>query len=344
MLRACAAVRAGSRRKKRPQVNDMQEQTLKLGLILKAGAARLLHGGLESPGLAAEFLLAHALGCTPAELRRRLLLDPAQIVDSTAAQSFDAFIARHAQGEPVAYILGEWEFYGLPFHVSPAVLIPRPETEMLVDAALEILKRRPPASQSDQAPPARLADFGTGSGCLAISVLANFPHSVALAVDISPAALHVAENNAERHSVSSRFAALAADFTQPLANAPLWNEIPERMRPPFDIILANPPYVSAAEYAALEANVRSFEPCGALVPGTSHNGPLAAQDGLEDIRLLAIRCAEALRPNGTLLMEFGAAQGPDTLRIFTEQGDWAECSIEKDLAGRDRMLRAVRKG
>lgn len=309
-----------------------------LGPLLKAGRCRLDECGVESPGLAAEFLLAHALQREPADVRRAVLVCPQEPVAEDAMGRFCEFLNRHEAGEPVAYILGEWEFYGLNFFVSPATLIPRPESELLVDAALAVADH---ALRSGQGP-VRMADLGTGSGCLAVTVLSVLQQRYGsgaahcIAVDISAGALAVAARNAQRHQVAACLDMHQADFTRSAFLHPL------AASGGLDLILANPPYISAAEYAELAPGVREFEPCGALVPGAERPAQAAGQNGLEDIAALAGTCAEALRPGGFLLMEIGAEQGPDTLRLFQEQGDWRDTAIEKDLAGHDRLLRAVR--
>ncbi len=293
--------------------------------LINQAKERLERNKVESPRLAAEFLLAHALGWEPAELRRILLFSPEQSAPPETLGRFSGFIERHTQGEPVAYIVGEWEFYGIPLFVSPAVLIPRPESEMLVAAALADLK--------GMDGPARIADLGAGSGCLGIAVLKHFSGPARLlAVDKSPEALTVARRNMLRHHLENRMALLEADFTRPFAQ-------PET----FDLILANPPYVSAEEYRALAPNVRAFEPCSALVPDSGPGRAPYNQTGLEHIAGLAVQCAAMLRPGGRLLMEIGGRQGAETMRIFREHGGWINIQIQPDLAGHDRLLSANTK-
>ena len=303
-----------------------EQSPLAFARLIAQGGTRLEEHHVESPRLAAEFLLAHALGLNPAELRHAALASPDRGASADAAERFHSFIARHAQGEPVAYIIGEWEFFGIPFFISPAVLIPRPESELLVQTALTAIHGMPL--------PLRIADLGTGSGCLAVAVLKNLDARICLlAVDASTEAVAVARRNVLRHQLEDRMALLAADFTRPFAHARS-----------FDLILANPPYVSAQEYFALAPNVRSFEPCAALVPDSDHGRILKNQTGLEYIAALADRCAELLRPGGRIIMEIGAAQGSDAARIFRAQGAWGDIRIRPDAAAHDRLIIAQLNG
>jgi len=289
-------------------------------MLIRQGKERLEQGAAESPGLAAEFLMAHTLGCEPQALRRVVLLKPAESVPANMQRKFFSFIERHAKGEPVAYIIGEWEFYGIKFFLSPATLIPRPESELLVQSALAVI--------SEMERPVRFADLGTGSGCLAVAAMKNLTgKAFALCVDISPEALKVAQRNILRHGLQDCMCALEADYTKPFAG-----------KGGLDLILANPPYVSAEEYRGLAEAVRVFEPPTALVPdsGRGANG----QTGLEHIRILAEQCADMLRPGGRLLMEIGGTQGPGAIRFFQENGGWTKILVQPDLAGRDRLLTA----
>lgn len=272
---------------------------------------RLAEAGADAPRLCAELLAGHAFGLS----RMGLIM---RHNDSPLPQQLDVlegFLARRAKGEPLAYILGEREFFGLAFRVTPDVLIPRPETEHIVEAAQQ---------RFDAKAELRFADFGTGSGILAVTIAHLFPKAHGLAVDLSGAALEVARANARAHEVAERLEFLCADFTTlQLAPASL------------DLLVTNPPYVTEGEYAGLSPEVRDFEPRQALVSGP---------DGLDHLRGLLPVAAAALKPGGALLCEIGCQQGPAALALASRPDCGFEAAaILKDLAGLDRVLAAVRK-
>jgi len=293
-------------------VADRAQRPRTIAQALSAAAAELAALGLDAPRLSAELLAAKALGLT----RLGLIMQAKDFLTGDALTSFRSLVARRAKGEPVAYLLGEKEFYGLRFRVTPDVLIPRPETELLVEEAERLF----PADT-----PLRFADFGTGSGALAVALAHVFPHSHGLAVDLSAQALEVARRNACEHNVAARLDFLCADFTS-LALAPAT----------LDLVVANPPYVTEAEYADLSHEVRGFEPGLALV---------SADAGLAHIRGLAPTAARALRPGGVLLCEFGSGQGRAVLELFSDPAlGYAQPVVLPDYAGLDRVLRAIRAG
>ena len=276
--------------------------------LLMEASGRLRRAGADAPRLSAQLLACRMLGCTRLELETRAetLLSPREL------EAFARLLDRRGMGEPVARLLGEREFYGRMFAVSFAVLVPRPETELLAELALARL----PASALV------FADLGTGTGCLGVSLCAERPAWTAVLADISAPALAAALDNACRHGVLERILPVQGDFCAPLFRAGS-----------LDCIVSNPPYVSEAEYRTLSVEVRDFDPRLALVPGAS---------GLEHIEALAVRAAEALRPGGLLLMEFGAEQGRAAEAVFRALPDWAELRIHRDLAGRERCLEARR--
>jgi len=277
--------------------------------LLREATARLVRAGVDAPRLSARLLACRVLGCSRSDLELRA--DDALSTRQQAA--FTALLDRRVLGEPVARIFGEREFYGRVFAVTGATLAPRPETELLAELALARL----PAAELV------FADLGTGTGCLGVSLCAERPAWSAVLADISAPALAVAVDNAGRHGVEKRVLPVRGDLRAPL------------FRPgSLDCIVSNPPYVSEAAYRTLAAEVRDFDPRCALVPGVS---------GLEHIRALALRAAEALRPGGLLLMEFGADQGGAVEEIFRGRPDWSDICIHKDLAGLDRCLEAWRK-
>jgi release factor glutamine methyltransferase len=222
-----------------------------------------------------------------------------ELTDGQAA-AYEALIRRRAAGEPVAYLLGRKSFYDREFIVSPAVLIPRPETELLLEWALEI-------------PAQTVVDVGTGSGALAVTFAAHRPDAVVYAVDISPAALEIARVNAARNNVHVQF--LEGDLLQPVINLGI----------KADLVMANLPYIASDEVPTLE--VSRYEPALALNGGA---------DGLTLIRRLLAQTARACNPRATLLLEIGADQGQAALALARQFG---EAELRQDYAGLDRMVR-----
>ncbi|MDR0466888.1 MAG: peptide chain release factor N(5)-glutamine methyltransferase [Deltaproteobacteria bacterium] len=278
--------------------------------VLREATESLFQAGADAPRLSARILACRALGCSRLDLE---LLADDEVLPRDQAE-FATLLKRRIQGEPTARILGEREFYGRMFLVSEATLVPRPETELLVEIALARL------------PAAKLvfADLGAGTGCVGVSLCAERPQWLAAAADISAPALRVAADNAARHGVKERILFVRGDYCAPMF---------QPASP--DCIVSNPPYVSEAEYRTLSREVRDFDPRLALVPGSS---------GLEHIQALAVRAAEALRPGGLLLMEFGTEQGEAVEKLFGERPDWMEVRIHRDLAGLNRCLEARRSG
>lgn len=272
-------------------------------------AGRLQAAGIDSPRLSAELLAAKAFGLS----RLGLIMRAKDRPTDAQAQALDALVARRAAGEPAAYLLGEREFFGLALRVTPDVLIPRPETEIIVEQAQRLFAK-------DFA--LRFADFGTGSGCLAVALAHEFPAARGLAVDLSDTALEVARANARAHGVEERVDLRCADFTALALDAAS-----------LDLVVANPPYVTEAEYAALSREVRGFEPRTALV---------SAEEGLWHLRGLLPVAAMALKPGGVLLCEIGSGQGPAALDLAGAPGlGFAQRAILKDYAGLDRVLCAT---
>jgi release factor glutamine methyltransferase len=257
------------------------------------------------PHLDAELWLAHVLGLS----RTRLLAHLDDPVTPEQEARFRAGLARLTAGEPLPYLTGRTEFYGLEFAVTPATLIPRPETEHLVDAAL--------ARIDEPGVDATVADVGTGSGCIAIALAVHRPALRVYALDISPAALEVASRNAQRHGVADRIDFRSGYLLAPLAGIQV------------DLIVANLPYVSDREWPALPVGVRDYEPAGAL-----RGGP----EGLDLIRELLDTAPSALHPGGAILLEIGAAQGPGALALARASLPAARITLHPDYAGRDRVL------
>lgn len=262
--------------------------------------------GIDSPRLEAELLLAHALGTT----RMGLYLEFDKPLDREEVARYRTLVRRRARGEPSAYLVGGREFWSLRFEVGPGVLIPRPETERLVEEAL-----------GEMGEAGRFLDLGTGSGAIAVALLTERPGWTATAVEISPPAAAIARCNAEKLGVADRLDLREGSLFGPVEG--------ER----FDLIVSNPPYVPSGEIEALAAEVAHHEPREALDGGV---------DGLDLIREIVADAPARLAPGGRLLVEFGADQGERVRRIAEDSGGYAEVEILKDYAGRDRVLLARR--
>jgi release factor glutamine methyltransferase len=266
-------------------------------------ATRLAGAGVEAARAEAWLLLAAATGCRRAEL----MAGAAARLDAAGAARLDELVRRRAAREPIAYILGEKEFWSLTFEVGPAVLIPRPESETVVEAVLGEIKGRRGAL--------RLLDLGTGSGCLLLALLSELPNATGLGIDDSGAALALAARNAARLGVAAR-----AAFRRGR-----WGE---GMEGPFDVIVGNPPYVAESEWPALQPEIREFEPKAALVAGA---------DGLAAYRALAPDCARLLAPDGLCALEIGFGQGDAVAEILGRHG-LKVTARHRDLAGIERCL------
>ena len=267
---------------------------LTIGPTLAWGRARLEATEIDSPRLDADVLLAAVLGVD----RARLIMDAGEPLERDAAERFDAWIGRRAVREPVAYILGRRDFRRLTLHVDRRVLIPRPETELLVETALEL-----PTG-------ARVLDVGTGSGAVALALADERPDLEVWASDVSDDALQVARANAERLGLKVRF--VAADL--------LGGELSSDR---FDAVLSNPPYVR--DDAQLPPEIIGFEPPGALFAGP---------DGLDVVRRLVL---DAAGRAGLLAIEIGADQGPTAAALMSGAG-WTQVEVRQDLAGLDRVV------
>ena len=275
---------------------------MRLQTVLAQATTVLENAGIEESRLDAELLLVHALGMTRAQLYTypQSHLSPAELV------RYRQLVARRARREPVAYIVGHQEFYGLDLFVDSRVLIPRPETELLVEKAIEISQRQ-----------SVVADVGTGSGAIAISLAVHPPQAQVYATDASPAALEVAARNCRRHGVEDRVHLLQGLMLEPL---------PE----PVDLVVANLPYVSQAELVQLPPEISIYEPREAL-----DGGP----DGLNCIRCLLAQAEEGrLKSGGVVLLEIGATQGQAVLALAKRRFPAARVEIARDYAGLDRVV------
>jgi release factor glutamine methyltransferase len=267
----------------------------------------LAEKGSESPRLDTEVLLAHALACKRIELYTR----HDEEVPDEGRQRFKALIRQRIEGCPVAYLVGRKEFYSLELEVDRAVLIPRPDTETVVDECLQLAKESPEPS---------VLDIGTGSGCLAVAVAKYCKRARVTAVDISDAALAVAARNAAKHGVSERVRFLQGDLFAPL---------PEGER--FDFVLSNPPYIVHDDISGLPAGVRDYEPHHAL-----DGGP----DGLEVLGRLVAQAPAWLKPGGYLIVEIGSPQEIPARERIQAQDGFELAKTVYDNAGHPRVLRA----
>jgi len=278
-----------------------------IGAALIDAYARLANAGVGTPRLDAELLLAHACGWT----RARLLAALREPVPSSAVGVFAAAIDRRLAREPLAYIVGRQEFWSLDFEVTPAVLIPRPETELLVECGLSWL-----ASTSRL----RIADVGTGSGCIAIALAREMKSASVWATDLSTEALAVARRNAQRLGVADRICFGAGDLLAPIADGA-----------PFDLICSNPPYVASADAHSLEPELL-HEPGFALFAG---------DDGLAVIRRLLVESPAYLALDGALVMEIGFGQAA-AVRGLAQAAGFARVDVRGDYAGIPRVAVASR--
>jgi release factor glutamine methyltransferase len=270
--------------------------------------------GLESARLEAELLLAHVLGMK----RLDLYLQFDRPVTEVELEAFRSAVRRRLRREPLQYILGEASFRGVTLHVDRRVLIPRPETEVLAGAVLEWA-----ASQASSEEPRTVLDVGTGSGALAIALVAEGGFAAAVATDVSPGALEVAAQNAQRAGVTDRIALRCGDLWVPLAPG-------ER----FDAIVSNPPYVAESERAQLAPEIREWEPPEALFAGA---------DGLRVMTALVDGAADRLRPGGLLALEVGLGQAAAVAQRVLGAG-FADARIVRDLSGRERIVLGISDG
>lgn len=261
-------------------------------------------------GRDAATLLRHAMGIRQAEM----LADPGRVLSQEQQAAFDAMILRRGANEPIQYITGEQEFYGLALGVTRAVLIPRPETELLVEAVLGEVKR------TGMQTALRILDVGTGSGAIAIALAHNLPSARITAVDLSGAALEIAASNAERHAVAEQIQFIESDLLAGLANR----------EDCFDVIVCNPPYVPSADRASLHPQVRDYEPGVALFAGA---------DGLDIYRRLVPQARAALQTNGLLALEIGHGQKKTMATLLS---GWNELRFVDDLQRIPRIAVARR--
>ena len=287
-------------------------ETWTVGRLLGWTTDYLSRNHSDTPRLDAEVLLGQSLRCERIELYTRF----DEVPDETARTVFRELVRRRAEGTPVAYLVGRREFYSLAFRVTPDVLIPRPETEFLVIAALDLAKT---FRKSDEI---AVCDVGTGSGVIAVCLARYLPNCRVTAVDISPEALAVARFNVAKHEVADRIELVESDLLE---------SVPPDRR--FDLILSNPPYVSQAEFDTLAPDVREYEPRDALIAGTS---------GTEVIEALLPQAAERLLPGGYLLVEISPMIHEAVCRLIDADTRFQLRQTVTDLARLPRAIVAAR--
>ena len=273
----------------------------------RALTLRFESAAIESPGLDARLLVGHALGL---DLTGLITSAQRRLTENEAAQ-LDGFARRRLAGEPVARIVGAKEFWGLPLKLSPATLVPRPDTETVVELALELLRADGPASG-----PLRIADLGTGSGAILLALLSELPNASGFGTDISKEALQTAAANAVSTGLAGRATFIACDYTAGLSG-------------PFDLIVSNPPYIRNPDIGGLAVEVRDYDPRAALDGGA---------DGLDAYRALIPEAADLLAPGAVLVVEAGEGQSGPINTLMTIAGLAPTGAPKADLAG---IARAV---
>ena len=285
------------------------ESESKVCALLSRLEERFADAGVDSPGLDAQLILAMVLGCDRAHLHAY----PERVVSHEAIAKMEALARRRAGREPMAYIMGEREFWSMSFSVSPDVLIPRPESELLVERAVALLRQKGES---------RILDTGCGSGAVGLAVASELTEARVTLLDLCPKALEVARRNAEKFGLANRTRFLASDLFDALAGGE-----------EFDLIISNPPYVAAGELDGLMPEVSSFEPRIALDGGV---------DGMDLIRRIIEEAPAYLARGGFLLIEMDPRQMDEAEAVSEEQGSYHSARRHKDLAGRERVLELKR--
>lgn len=273
--------------------------------------AQRLENTSQTPRVDAEYLVALAAGISRPSLLARLHA-------CLALPDLDTLVERRQRHEPIAYILGEWEFYGIELEVAPPALVPRPETEHLVEVGVRFLR-------AGGDPAARALDLCTGTGCVAIALASEVPGIALAATEINDTTLALAARNVSRHRLGDRIALHQGD---------LFDALPPRCVDRFDLIVSNPPYVSEADYATLAPDIRDWEDPSALLGGA---------DGLDLVRRIVREAPAWLRSGGMVALEIGDEQAPGVMALLREAG-YRGIAVTRDLAGIDRIVSAVRPG
>jgi release factor glutamine methyltransferase len=278
--------------------------------ILLQGVRRLLGAGIESARLDAELLLGCVLGLS----REELILAAAKNVSLAEAERYEDLLIRRVNREPLAYITGQQEFWSLNFLVSRDVLVPRPETEVLVELAVGHL------AQANNRECPRILELGTGSGAIAVALATELPRAQIVASEISPAALAIARRNASRNGVCEAMRFLEGD---------LFRALDQEIDNDFDLILSNPPYILRDEISTLDAEVSRWEPRAALDGGV---------DGLDFYRRIAEEAPAYLHQDGAVAVEIGAMMGSVVRSLFKNSAAYADIQVYQDYSGRDRVV------
>ncbi len=283
-----------------------------IGRLLSWTADFLARHGVEDARLSGEVLLAHAAGCRRIDLYARFDRE----LEKSRLDRFRDSVKRAAAHEPVAYLVGKKEFFSIPFEVTPDVLIPRAETEELVECVIDYARHRLPPE------PLRVLDLGTGSGCIAIAILSQLHGATCVATDVSPAAIEVARNNAQRLGVADRLTLVQADRLAMPGDA-----VPQGG---FDVIVCNPPYIPFGQIAGLDAAVRDFEPHVALTDGG---------DGMSFYSAIADGAPAILSPEGVIAVEVADGAAKAVIESITRNGSFVHRMTRKDrVAGKERVL------
>jgi release factor glutamine methyltransferase len=308
-----------------PFASAQGKRVTDLRSALRDAIALLERERVPSAALAAELLLMHVLG----QDRAWLYAHPEAELDSAASEQFFTLVARRASGVPTQYLTGHQEFWGLDFEVSPDVLIPRPETEHVIEVALERLGVSATSNSPRPDAPFLIADVGTGSGCIAVALAGELPAARIVATDISLAALEVARRNATRHAIASRIDFIECNFLDVFLHE---SRITNHDSRPFDVIASNPPYIGRQEAATLPREVREHEPEVSLFAG---------ETGVEFYAPLIAQSASLLKPGGALVVELGHNSADHVLRLL-HSPHWTDAAITNDLAGIPRVASARR--
>lgn len=268
---------------------------------------------IDSPRLSAELLLSYVLQLKRIDLYTQF----DKPVPKEKLDVLHELVKRASKNEPVNYITGKTEFFSIEFEISPDCLITRPETELLVESAVEFLRSRSAKKL--------VCDLCTGCGCIAVAIAKNVPSVDIIATDISDAALKTAAKNIEKHNLKNRIKLLCGDLFDPI--------IAQLDIAKFDLIVCNPPYVSSSEYQALGRNVKDYEPKIALYAG---------DDGLDTYRRITEKVCDFLNPDAALILEIGYSQGPAVRELLGKAGCFGEIKIEKDYQNNDRIVTATK--
>ncbi len=292
---------------------NLAMQTWTIQRLLNWVTEHFTKKGIDSPRLSAELLLS----CVLAMKRIELYTQFDKAVDKQQLDRLHELVERAGQNEPIAYLTGKTEFYSLQLDVTPDCMIPRPETELLVERAIEFLRTRPGKQF--------VCDLCTGCGCIAIAIAKNCANADIIATDISDAALNIAAGNVEKHQLGDRIRLLCGDLFDAF--------VPQLDVDKFDLIVCNPPYVSAAEFEKLDKNIKDYEPKSALFAGA---------DGLDIHRRICEKADRFLKPDAALMLEVGFTQGKAIKELLEQTGTFAEIKIKKDPNGNDRIATAVK--